>query len=112
MTDSAAEDIWFGHLVHRNRAENAGDDIHFFEPVHQGESVDHGCEHTHVIAGGPIDSAILSGKAAKNVSAADHDTDFDAEIVDFLDLITDRFEDFGIDRIAGVWIAQHLAAQF
>ena len=55
MAHGAAADERLGHLVHFDGAEQTRVAAHLFERVLQGETVDHGGEHAHVVAGGAVD---------------------------------------------------------
>ena len=58
VAHGAAQDERLGDLVHRDGGLHAGADAHFFEAVHDGEAVDDGGEHAHVVAGGAVDAAL------------------------------------------------------
>src|SRR5690606_33257964 len=60
--------------------------------------------------GRPVDSPLLSLQAAEDVSAADHHTHLDAEVVNFLHLPAHPLKHTSIDRVAA-FAAQHLAAE-
>ena len=55
---------------------HAGTDVAAFERVLEGEGVDDGGEHAHVV-GGPVHVLGLVGDAAEDVAAADDDGDLD-----------------------------------
>ena len=61
-------------------------DAEFFERVLEGERVDDGCEHAHVITGGAFDAAFAASQAAENVAAAADDDDLHAELAHFANL--------------------------
>src|SRR6266516_1578398 len=83
---SAAANERLGDLGHRDGALDAGGDAVLFQRVLQGEGVDDGGQHSHVIAGCPFDAPLASGQAAENVPSADHDDDLDAKLAHFADL--------------------------
>src|SRR6266404_684436 len=86
MPDCAAANERLGDLGHRDGALDAGGDAVFFQRVLQGEGVDNGGQHPHVIAGGPFDAPLASGQAPENVSSTDDDDDLDAKLAYFADL--------------------------
>jgi hypothetical protein len=91
---------------------DAGDDFHLFQAIHEGERVDDGREHAHVVACGAFDAAFFPGESAKDVAAADDDADLDAEGVDFLNLGANAFEGEAVYGVAGGFAAQDFAAEF
>ena len=111
VAHGAAEDERLGNLVHRDGALHAGVDAELLEAIHERETVDDRGEHAHVVAGGAVDPALLAVETAKDVAAADDDADLHAECLDLLHLLADLFQGFGVDRIAGLAAAQHLAGK-
>src|SRR5665647_645405 len=55
----------------------------------QGDAVDDGGQHAHLVGRALVDAVLDAPGAAEEIAAADHDGDVDAEIVDFLDLAGD-----------------------
>src|SRR6478736_3429362 len=111
VAHGAAHDERLGDLVHRDGGLDAGLDAHFLEAVHDGEAVDDGREHAHVVAGGAVDAAFGALQAAEDVAAADHDAHLHAEVVDFLHLFAHPLERGGVDRL-GALPEKHFPAQF
>jgi hypothetical protein len=110
VAHGAAEDEGLGDLVHRDGALDAGGYPEFFEGVHDGEAVDDGGEHAHVVAGGAIDAALLALEAAEDIAAADDNANLDAEIVDIFNLTAHALKYGGVDGV-GPFAAEHFAAQ-
>jgi hypothetical protein len=59
-------------------------------------------EHAHVIGrstihpfGGPLD-------AAEDISSADHNGDLDTALLDFLDFLSQDFQDISVDAVASL----------
>src|SRR5581483_5336952 len=111
MADGAAADENFGDLSHGDGALDAGGDADFFEGILEGEGVDDGGKHAHVIAGGAFDAAFAAGLAAEDVAAADDHDDFDAHFADFGDLLGHVVDGLGTDAVA-VLAAQGFTAEF
>src|SRR5215813_12143234 len=88
MPDGAPSNESFCDLGHRNGALNAGRHSKFFESILQGQRVDHRCEHSHVIAGSPLDPAFTSTESSKNVSATHYDHDLNPHISHLADLFS------------------------
>lgn len=111
MAHGSAQNERFGDLIHRNGRLHPGFNAHFFEAIHDRETVDDGGEHAHIIPGGAIDAAAGALEAAKDVSTANHHANLDPHIVDLFDLITNATEHAGIDGIFAV-TTEDFAAQF
>src|SRR5205814_10364932 len=83
----------------------------FFQPVLERKGVDDGLEHAHVIPGRPLDAALASTQAAKNIAATDDDDDLDAELAHLADLarhVVDRFRTDADARLASQRFATQL----
>src|SRR5207244_11031002 len=50
----------------------------------RSQAIDHGGEHSHVISGGALHSAMCRGSSAPDVTSTDHDTAPHVEIAHFL----------------------------
>src|SRR5207302_931155 len=75
VSDRAPADVGFGQLAHFDGGLNAGDRALFLERVLQGERVEHGGQHAHVIGRGPLHAA---------VGGVDPPVDVPAELGDLL----------------------------
>jgi len=73
VTDGAAANIRFGNLVHVDGGLHPGRLAHVFQRILEGEGIDDGAEHAHVIGGDPIHALLARGIATDDVAAADHD---------------------------------------
>jgi small subunit ribosomal protein S5 len=63
---------------------------------------------TGVIAGGAIDSLLLTAESAEDIATPDHHSDLHAEFVDLLDLRADALKDRRVDWV-GRMTTEHLA---
>ena len=54
MASGAAPDIWLGHLRHLDRRHHARRLAHLLQGILQGEGVDDGRQHHHVVGVGPV----------------------------------------------------------
>src|SRR5207244_10843029 len=81
-----------------------------FQRVLQGQRVDDGGEHAHVVAGRAVESTLGRGEAAEDVAAADHDRDLHAHLVHPLDLRGDRLDNFEVDAVVAA-AAKRFTAQ-
>jgi hypothetical protein len=70
MANGPAPNKWLSHLVHLDRTHHARLDALLFERILQGQRVDHGGQHSHVIGGYAIHFLGLLGYASEEVSAA------------------------------------------
>lgn len=89
MPYRSAPDKRLGHLTHLNRRLHAGFHAVMLKGILQRQRVDDGGEHTHVIAGGPVDAGVFTLKSAENIASAHHYYHLDTEILQFHDLIGD-----------------------
>ncbi len=87
VADGPPADERLGDLAHLDRRHQAGRDSALLERVLQGQSVDHGREQAHVVAGHAVDALRRRGHAPDDVAAAEDDRGLDPEGVDLLDLV-------------------------
>src|SRR6266478_6977853 len=97
MADGAAANEGLADLMHLDGTLHAGMYAELFEGILQGQGVENGGEHTHVVAGSPVNLKTLLSRAAKDISAADHDGDLRAEFVDFAQFLRDGINGFAIN---------------
>ena len=97
MAHGAAADERLGHLGHGDGALHAGGDAELFQRILQGQRVDDGGQHAHVIAGGALDAALAAGQAAENIAAADHHHDLHAQVAHLADLLGHVLHRLGAD---------------
>ena len=74
--------------MYLQRRQHARDGALALERVLKRERVDDGGEHAHVIGRDPVHAGLGETRAAKDVAAADHETDLHAEREHFGDLRT------------------------
>src|SRR6185503_2751132 len=106
----AAANKWLGDLRHRDGALHASGDAEFFEGILEGQRVDYGGQHAHVIARGPLDAARAAGEAAVNVPAANDNDHLHAQFPDLLNLQGHVAHGSGTDPDAAL-AAQGFAAE-
>jgi hypothetical protein len=102
MADGAAPDVRLGDLVHRDRAHHPGRDPDVLERVLERQAVHDRGKHPDVVARRPIHTAGCGSEAPKDVAASDHDSDLDAETMDFGDLAGDDRDEGRIDAVCPV----------
>ena len=110
MTHRATTNERLSHLRHGNGALHASRHAVFFKPVLEREGIDDGREHAHVIPSRPLDAALASSQAAKNIAATDDDDDLDAELAHLANLSRHVVDRFRADADAGL-ASQRFATQ-
>ena len=83
----------------------------FSKRILQGERIDDGGEHAHVIAGGAFDAAFAARQTAKDIAAADDHDHFHAQFAHFADLLGHVVDGFRGNADPGL-APQRFAAQF
>src|SRR5207245_8879062 len=79
MADGATADERLSDLVHLNRGLHAGVDALLFECILEGEGIDDGGKHAHMIGGDAIHIAGLFSDAAKESAASEPDCNCDGK---------------------------------
>ena len=97
MADRAAPDVGLGDLAHLDGAHDAAVHAVALEAVLEGEGVDDGGEHAHVVALGAVHARGGPGEAAEDVAPAHDDGDLHAGLPDGLDLLGEALRDRGVD---------------
>src|SRR5207244_4717391 len=100
VPDGAAADVGLRHRAHLDRGEDPGLEADLLEPVLEGERVDDGGQHTHVVGGRAIHPARARGDPPEDVAAADDDGGLDPELGHAADLPGDPPQNFRIDSVA------------
>src|SRR5262249_41062369 len=75
-------------------------EISLLEGILQGQRVDDGREHPHVVGGGPVHAAGARRDAAEDVAAADDNGHLDAQLDDLPHLGRDAVEHRRVDPVA------------
>ena len=57
-----------------------------FQRILQGETVQHGSNHAHIVAGGAVHAFAAGGESTEDIAAADDNGDFHAAIPSFFNL--------------------------
>ena len=97
VAHGAAADVGLGYLVHLDGGHDAAVEAQLLDGVLQGDGVDDGGEHAHVVGGDAVHVDGLLGDAAEEVSSADDDADLAAEGVDGGDLCGYFVNENGVD---------------
>src|SRR5436305_1298145 len=95
VTNGASANERLRHIFHFNRGLNPGLHSDLGARTLQGQAIDHGREHSHVISGGAVHSAMGRGSSAPDITSADNDTDLHAEIAHFLNAFGNGDHDLG-----------------
>ena len=110
MPHRTPSNVRLGDLVHRDRRLHARGNAHALERVLQGERIDHGREHPHVVGGGAIHTRLFVHFAAPDVSAANHDGDGNTGATHVGDLIGHGARRIDVD--AGIGSGERFAGDF
>ena len=87
MPDGTAANVGLGDLAHLDGAHDATVHAGLLEGVLQGEGVDDGGEHAHVVSLGAVHAISRTLDATVDVAATDYDSDLDAGLVDRANLL-------------------------
>jgi hypothetical protein len=82
VTQRAAADVRLGELLHPDRRQHARLHPLALQHVLDGEGVDDGREHPHVVGGDAVHPLLAGDGAPHDVAAADHQPERDAHLVD------------------------------
>src|SRR3989304_2341120 len=97
VADGAAANEGLGQLPHLDGGQHPGRHLKPFQGVLQGQGVDDGGQHAHLVGGHALEAASAGGASAEDVAAADNHADADAELVNFLDFPGDVGDGFIIN---------------
>ena len=90
VANGPAADIGLSHLRHRDRGHHARGDVLLFKSILQGQRVDDGGQHAHVIGADAVHVAGRCRDAAEEIAAAYHQADLHAGAGDFRDFSSQR----------------------
>ena len=110
VADGAAADERLRHLAHLDGGEHAGLHLGPLQGVLEGEGVDDGGQHPHVVGGDAVHPRRGVGHAAEDVAAADHHPDLHAQGGDALDLHRQVVGEVAVDA-EGLLAEQRLARE-
>ena len=99
VADGPPPDVGLGHRPHLDGREHAGGHPRLLDGILQGQRVDHGGEHAHVVAGGPVHPARAGRDAAEDVAAPDDHRELHPQPRHLGELLGDAADDVGIDAV-------------
>src|SRR5947207_108769 len=99
MSNCAAANERLGHLVHLDRAHHPGERVLTLKSVLKRDCIEHSREHAHVIGRCAVEALSGECQSAKNISSADDYCDFDAKLVNVVNLAGYASDRCGIDAI-------------
>src|SRR3972149_1151922 len=100
VADGPAADEGLGPLPHLHRGEDAGDETLRLHHVLQGQGVDHGGQHAHVVAGDLVDTDASAEVVAAGEGAPAGDAGhLDARRGDILNLLGDQPQHRRVQRV-------------
>ncbi len=91
MPDRAAPDVRLRQLLHIDRRLNARMDLEVLKRILQRKTVEHGCQHSHIVRRGAVHPRRGPFKTTEDVTAPDDDRDLDIHRMDLLDLVRQDF---------------------
>jgi hypothetical protein len=112
MVDGLPADIGLADLRDVDRTHHAGAEAFFLESALEGQGVDDGAKHPHVIAGRALDPDLFAQPATVNVAGSDDDPHMDAHAFDFFDDGRHRFEFFGVEDRFVAPVGEGFAGEF
>jgi hypothetical protein len=112
MVEGTAAEIGFGNGPHFDSGHHAGGNIALFEGVLEGEAVDDGGEHAHIVGDGLVNLVALGELAAEDIATANDNGELDAVVVDDFDEILSDLV-VGRERDAVIFsVPEEFAAEF
>ncbi len=100
MPYGTAQDIRLGHFMHRNGRLDPGLHTFFLQGILQGQAVDHGSQHPHVVGRSAIHVIRTGGNPTENIPPADHDGDFHPKVENGANLFGHILDHIGADTEA------------
>ena len=111
MPGGPSSDIRFTDRLHGNSRLHPGIYPTPFQCILHGQTVHHRGQHTHVVGGGAVHAFAGPGHAPEDISCPDHQTDFDAQTDDGLDLRCNKIDHSGTDP-ERIFTHKRFTAQF
>jgi hypothetical protein len=99
VADGAAPDERLGDGAHLDGRDDTREHPGLLEPVLQGQAVDHGGEHAHVVGRGAVHPAGAGRQTPEDVAAADDDGGLHAELLDFFDVLGNPADHRGVNAV-------------
>jgi hypothetical protein len=94
MAEGSASDKGFGHIIHFDRGHHSGFDAGMFEGILQGEGVNYGGEHAHVVGGITIHATFAAGRGTSpDIAATNDDGQLEGGRKDIADLMSEPASD-------------------
>ena len=111
VTQGTASNERFGHILHLDGGKDSGLDSRVFEGVLEGEGVNYGGQHSHVVGRVAVHLTFVGrGGASPNIASSDHDTELKRRREDAFDLVGQALDD-GVREVVGR-VAQCFAGKF
>ena len=111
VTQGTTANERFCHILHLDSGQDSGLDSCMLKGVLEGEGVDHGGQHTHVVGRVAVHLTFVGRRGASpNITASDHDTELERGREDAFDLVGEALDD-GVREVVG-GVAQCFARKF
>ena len=111
MADGHPPDKGLGDILHFDRRLNPGGNAERLEHALDGEGIHHGGEHSHIIGGGPLHTALARAHPAPKISATYDHGDFQPRLVGLFDLFGQIFDNLRGNVVLATVPPQCLTAQ-
>ena len=100
MANRATRNVGLGNLAHGDGGLDASLDAGLLAEILEGQAVDDGTEHAHVVSPCTVDAALGELRTPEVVSAADDNSDFSAAADNIGDLRSNGSDEIGVDTEA------------
>ena len=111
VAHGAALDEGLGDLLHGDGGLDAGGNADLLKGILDGEGVDDGGQHAHVVAGSACDAELFADLPAEDVPAAEDDGHFDAHVGDGLDAFRHEHDGCWVNAMPGFAVEENLSAE-
>ena len=111
MANSATTDVRLSDLAHFYSALYAGGYTQIFQSIGQGQGVNNGSQHAHVVGSCSIHALVIAAQATPNIAAAIYHSNLNTMLYNLFNLFSQGIHNGGVN--AKTFFAGHsLAAQF
>jgi hypothetical protein len=82
VANRTAADERLGNLCHRSCSLDSSGNSQFFEGILEGQRVNNGCKHPHVVSGDSFNPPLAPNIATENIASSYHNRNFNAKVTD------------------------------
>ena len=111
VPEGTATDKRLSHVFHLDGGENPSLHPGIFQRILQGERVDHGGQHSHIVGGVPIHLTFIGRRSAPpNVATSNHNAELEMRRKNPFNLLSETLND-GMGKVVG-GVAQGFPRKF